>query len=192
VLRGLDRLRARSRRYLRQKFPGRSAIAQYARISDSACLKRSHSFDAKSHEALQLDAKTVLPDASADDPRVVSDHFAAGVEDGFAMLDGDLAGDGFNDAKDGGTALALGLRGLRTAGHVGADLVNESGVAVRLPGFLDQDLAGVERDGLDGAVVEVDDVGRDEEEDQDQRHHHVVVKAAAFIGPEEIAAKKFT
>ncbi len=62
----------------------------------------------------------------ADDPGVVGDDFAVRVEDGFVALDGDGAGDGFDDAEDGGAAVFVGLGGLRAAGLVGANLVEEA------------------------------------------------------------------
>ena len=46
-------------------------------------------------------------------------------------------------------------------------------------GFLDEDFAGVEGDGFDGAVLEVEDVGGDEHEEEDGGNHDVVVEAAA-------------
>src|SRR5262245_59975848 len=40
---------------------------------------------------------------------------------------------------------------------------------------------------LCGLVLEIDEPRRHKDEDQDQRHHHVVVKAAALVGPENVA-----
>ena len=56
-----------------------------------------------------------------------------------------------------------------------------------LAGVFDEDLAGLEGDGFDGAILEVDEAGRDEEEEEDQRHHDVVVEAATLVGPPEVA-----
>src|ERR1017187_8757665 len=115
-----------------------------------------------------------------------------GIEDGLIVLDGDGSGDGLDHAQDGVAAFRLGLGDLRAARHVGTDLVDELGVAIDLAGFLDQHLSGLEGDGLDGAVLEVDDAGREEEEEEDQRHQHVKVKAAALVGPPEVAVEKVT
>ena len=89
-------------------------------------------------------------------------------------------------------ALVFGLRGLGATGHVGADLVDELGAAADLTGLLDQDLAGVEGDGLDGTVLEVDEARRDEHEDEDQGDHDVVGEAAARVGPPEVAVEDVT
>ena len=128
--------------------------------------------------------------ASAHDPGVIRDDLAMGIENRLIVLDGDGAGDGLDYTQDGVAAFRLGLGDMRAARHIGADLVDELGVAVDLAGFLDQHLCGLEGDGFHGAVFEVDDAGREEEEEEDQRHQHVKVKAAALVGPPEVAVEK--
>ena len=74
----------------------------------------------------------------------------------------------------------------------GADLVREEDVAVGSLGVaLDEDFAGVQRDGGDGLVLEVDEVRADEDEDQDGGDHDVVLNAAALVGPEDVAVDEF-
>ena len=63
-------------------------------------------------------------------PRRCRRRFCRWRRDGLVALEGDGAGDGFDDAEDGVVAFVVGLAGLRAAGHVGADLVDEVGVAV--------------------------------------------------------------
>jgi len=135
-----------------------------------------------------LDAELISGAALADDPGVVGDDLAVGVEDRLYALDGDVAGDGFHDAENGDAALGFCLTDLRAAWFVGSDLVDEAGAAVGLASWFDEDFAGIQCDCFDGAVFEIDIVGRDEEEEQDQGDHDVVMKAAALVGPPEIAA----
>ncbi len=113
---------------------------------------------------------------------------ALGVADWLVALQGDFAGDGLDDAEDGG--LALGVGGGVT--HVvGTNLIEETGARAVGSCFLDEDFAGTEGYGFDGAVLEVDDAWGEEEEEQDKRHHNVVVEAAALVGPVEVAFEKF-
>ena len=103
--------------------------------------------------------------ALTQDPGVVGDDLALGVEDGFVALDGDFAGDGFDDAQDGGADLLVGGGGA----HVfGADLVDEAAAGAFAAGLADEDFAGVEGDGLYRAVFEVEDVWRRKHEDEDE------------------------
>ena len=132
-----------------------------------------------------LDANCNWQRQLAEDPGVVGDDLAVDVEDGLEVIDGDFAGDGFDDAEDGGAAIFVGGG---SAHVVGADLVEEADAVAAAAGLFDEDFAGAERDGLDGLVSEVDVVRRDEHEGEDERHHDVVVEAAAFVGPEDVAA----
>ena len=59
----------------------------------------------------------------AEDPGVVGGDAAGGIANGLVALDGDLAGDGFDDAEDGGVQLVVGLC---VAEVFGADLVEEA------------------------------------------------------------------
>src|ERR1700722_12033645 len=92
----------------------------------------------------------------AEDPGVVGDDGVLGVVDGLVALEGDLAGDGFDDAEDGGAGLGGG--GGATS-VVGSALVEEAAAAAGDASLFDEVLAGVEGDGFDGAVLEVDEVG---------------------------------
>ena len=90
-----------------------------------------------------------------------------GVVDGLVVVEGDLAGDGLDDAEDGGAALGFGLVGVGSAAVVvDADLVDEAGVGAGDASLLDQDLAGAEGDGGDGLIAEVDEARADEEEER--------------------------
>ena len=117
---------------------------------------------------------------------VVGNDFAAGVLDGRDALDGDGAGDGLDDAY--GCVLKRGAAGAVEVGCAnGVDKVFGSrGV----PGVTDEDLSGLKSDVRDRAIFEVDEAGPKEEEKKDERDHHIVVKAAALVGPEEVAAKE--
>jgi hypothetical protein len=133
--------------------------------------------------------------ALAEDPGAVGYGGAFGVEDGFVAFEGDLAGYGFDGFEDAGADAVVVVEGLAFAGGgagdlFGAHLVEEAAGAVGAgAGLFDEDLGGVEGDGGDGLVFEVDEVGADEEEDEDEGDHDVVVEAAAFIGPEDVAAE---
>ena len=122
------------------------------------------------------------------DPGVVGDDAVLRVADGFVTLKGDFAGDGFDDAEDSCAEFGV-SRG--SAEVVGADLVEEAAAATGGAGLFDEDFAGAEGDGLDGAIVEVDEVGRDEHEEEDGGDEDVVVEAATLVGPEDVVADEF-
>src|SRR5277367_3295754 len=86
----------------------------------------------------------------AENPGVVGDDLSLSVADGLVVVDGDLAGDGFNDAEDGGAAFGIGIG---PAHVVGANLVHETAASAGGACLFDQNFAGVESDGLDRFVV---------------------------------------
>ncbi len=123
----------------------------------------------------------------AEDGGVVGDDASGGVADGGVVFESDVARDGLDDAEDGVADVGGGGGAVEV---FGADLVDEAGlVAGDVLGF-DEDFAGAERDGRDGAVFEVDEAGGDEDEGQDEGDHDVVVEAAAFVLPEDVVAEE--
>ena len=131
-------------------------------------------------------AREATAQTLAEDVDVVGDDAFVIIEDGRDAVDSDGAGDGL-DAGEG-----VGFEGgfVVVAEVVGAELAEQACAAVLVADLLDEDLAGA--GGLLGlrAVLVVDEERRAEDEDEDEGDHDVVVKAAALVGPEDVAVEE--